>query len=172
MSLETSSAVGRVTQPCERPRKFGKTVLYSSISAIDSTSSSAVIRPSSRPAAALMALKVEPAGYLPPIARFRSTLSGSEMTSWIRSWEPLTKSEGSKSGYEAKARTSPVLGSSATPAPPVERPFRETCSARASWSACWVPASMVSCTSRPGRGAREETSSRPVGSPAASTSRV
>ena len=46
----------------DRPLKFEKTVLYSSICGGDSTSSPAVMKPPSRPAAALTALNVDPAG--------------------------------------------------------------------------------------------------------------
>ena len=84
------------------------------------------------------------------------------MTSWIFFGDPSTNTDGSKSGYEAIASTSPVFGSRATPAAPVESPCSETCSASASCSARWVGASIVSCTSlaRPRRLRRDDVAAR------------
>ncbi len=67
----------------------------------------------------------------------------------------VTKASGEKVGYEARASTSPVLGSIATPAAPLA-PVAPTARAMAASSASWVFESIDRRRSRPGVGLCEE----------------
>jgi len=83
---------------------------------------------------------------------------------------PSVNAPGSKLGNDAIASTSPVRGSSATPAAPSARPLSFVLVRSASSRARWVPGSIDVSTLLPGFGATDETTPRPTGWPAASTS--
>jgi hypothetical protein len=122
------------------------------------------------PAAAVIALKVDPGGYWPPIARLKVRCPGPKTMRCTSRARPSAKAAGLKVGRLAIASTSPVRGSSATPAAPLGLASFP----RTSWSApirarC-VVRSMLSISVLPGSGGVAERAPSRTGVPLASTS--
>src|SRR3954469_4801470 len=112
----------------------------SAITSGTSNRSSGRTSPSSIAADAVMTLFTEPGSYTDTMAGF-----------WSRAVVKSAKCDGSKLGYVAMARMSPVWGSMTITVPPLAL-FSLTASASASWTRYWISRSMVVTTSRPGTG--------------------